>query len=54
MEWAQVVRDLDRVEEVEIEKDGKRLLLRTEAPGVAGKVFQAAGVALPPTVRDVA
>jgi transposase len=54
VEWAQVVRDLDRVEEVEIEKDGKRLLLRTEAPGVAGKVFQAAGVALPPTVRDVA
>ncbi len=53
VEWADVVRDLDRVEEVEIEKGGKRLLLRTEAVGVAGKVFQAVGVALPPAVRQV-
>ena len=54
VEWADVIRDLNRVEEVELEKDGKRLLLRTEAVGVAGKVFQAVGVALPPTVRQVA
>jgi Transposase DDE domain len=54
VEWAEIVRDLDRVEEVEVEKDGKRLLLRTEAVGVAGKVFQATGVALPPPVRHVA
>jgi hypothetical protein len=54
IEWADVVRDLDRLEEVEIEKEGKRFLLCTEAAGVAGKVFQAAGVALPPTVRQVA
>ncbi|MDX1645371.1 MAG: IS1634 family transposase [Thermoanaerobaculia bacterium] len=52
-EWTAVVRDLDRVEEVEVEKDGKRFLLRTDSPGVAGKVFQAAGVALPPTLREV-
>jgi hypothetical protein len=52
VEWADVVRDLDRVEEVELQKDGKRLLLRTEAVGVAGWVFQAAGVALPPTIRQ--
>lgn len=54
VEWADVVRDLDRVEEVEIDQGGKRVLLRTEAVGVAGKVFQAVGVALPPTVRQVA
>jgi hypothetical protein len=54
VEWADILRDLDRLEEVELEKDGKRLLLRTEAPGVTGKVFQAVGVALPPTVRQVA
>jgi hypothetical protein len=54
VEWADIIRDLDRLEEVELEKDGKRLLLRTEAPGVTGKVFQAVGVALPPTVRQVA
>jgi len=52
-EWSSIVRDLDRLEEVEIEKHDTRFLLRTEAPGVAGKVFQAAGVALPPTIRQV-
>lgn len=54
VEWDQVVRDLDRVEEIEIDKEGRRLLLRTEAVGVAGKAFQAVGVALPPTLRSVA
>jgi hypothetical protein len=54
VEWGQVLRDLDRLEEVELEKDGKRLLLRTDAVGVAGKVFQAVGVALPPTLGQVA
>jgi len=53
IEWADVVRDLERLEEIEIEKEGKRFLLRTEAAGVAGKIFQAAGVALPPTVRQI-
>ena len=52
-EWSDVIRDLDRLEEVEIEQDGKRFLLRTEALGVCGKVFQTAGVALPQTVRQL-
>jgi transposase len=52
LEWADVIRDLNRLQEVEIEQDGKRLLLRSEATGTCGKVFQAAGVALPPTVRQ--
>jgi hypothetical protein len=54
IEWADVTRDLDRLEEVEIGKDGKRFLLRSQTTGSAGKVFQAAGVALPQTVRQVA
>lgn len=53
VEWADVLRDLEQLEEVEVEHDGKRFLLRTEAKGVCGKVFQAAGVALPPTVRQL-
>ena len=53
-EWAKIVRDLERLEEVEVDKDGKRFLLRTETSGVAGKVVQAVGVALPPAVRQVA
>lgn len=54
LEWAQILRDLDRLEEVEIEKDGKRFCLRSQTIGTAGTVFQSVGVALPPTVRQVA
>ena len=53
-EWADVIGDLDRLEMVEVEQDGKRFLLRSEAQGTCGKVFQAVGVALPPTVQQVA
>jgi hypothetical protein len=38
---------------VEIEKDGKRFVLRSQTTGTAGKLFQAARVALPQTVRQV-
>jgi transposase len=50
-EWRSIVHDLDRLEEVEIEKHQTRFLLRTQATGITGKVFQAAGVALPATLR---
>ena len=53
LEWADVIQDLDRLQVVEVEQDGKRFLLRTEAQGTCGKVFQAVGVALPPTVQRV-
>jgi len=52
VEWADVIRDLDRVQDVEVGHNGKRFWLRTEASGCSAKVFQAAGVALPPTVRS--
>ena len=52
-EWADVIRDLDRLQMVEVEQDQKRFLLRSEAQGTCGKVFQAVGVALPPTVQQV-
>jgi len=54
LEWAQLLRDLDRLESVDIENDGKHFRLRTEATGVTGKVFQAVGVALPPTLQRIA
>lgn len=52
-EWADVVRDLERVQQVEVEHQGRRFLLRSQLPGTAGRVFQAAGVAVPPTVQQV-
>jgi hypothetical protein len=42
------------LQEIEAEQDGKRLILRTPVTGVAGKAFQAIGVALPPNIRDAA
>ena len=52
-EWADVIGDLDRLQMVEVGQDGKRFLLRSEVQGPCGKVFQAVGVALPPTVQQV-
>ena len=52
LEWDDVLRDLDNLVEMEVEIDGKRHVFRGQAPGVAGKVFQACGVALPPVLRS--
>ena len=52
-EWADVIRDLERVQYVEVEQGGKRYQLRSELQGTAGRVFQAVGVAVPPTVHEV-
>jgi hypothetical protein len=50
-EWAEVLRDLDRLQEVEVEQDHKRFVLRTPVTGCAGGLFQTLGVALPPNIR---
>src|SRR5271156_1270607 len=52
-EWADVIRDLDRVQHVEVEQGAKHYLLRSELEGTAGRVFQSAGVAIPPTVQEL-
>ena len=52
-EWGDIVRDLDRVEEITVEQGTKRFVLRAQAPGCAGGVFKAVGVALPPLVRQL-
>ena len=53
LEWAHVIADLEALEEVEVNHQGKRFLLRSETKGTCGKVFQAVRVALPPTVRQI-
>jgi hypothetical protein len=54
VEWADLIRDLDRLQEAAIEKDGKRITTRTQVAGQVGLVFQATGVALPPHQREQA
>ena len=51
-EWADVIEDLERLQVVEVEQDGKRFLLRSELRGTCGAVCRAAGVAVPPTVQQ--
>ena len=52
LEWADVIRDLDNLVEMEIAIGGKGYVIRGQTTGVTGKVFQACGVALPPTLRS--
>jgi hypothetical protein len=51
LEWADVIHDLAELIEMEVSVGGKGYVIRSETVGVAGKVAQAAGVALPPTLR---
>lgn len=46
-----MLRDLDRLQEVEVAHHSKRFILRTPTTGVAGKLFQAASITLPPNIR---
>jgi transposase len=52
LQWADIVQDLERLIETEIEQDGKRYLLRNPAPGCAGTVLKTLGIALPPLIRS--
>ena len=51
LEWADVIRDVDNLTEMEITIGGKGYVFRSDAKGTTGKVFQACGVALPSTLR---
>jgi hypothetical protein len=50
-EWNDIRHDLEAVAEVEVREGEDRYLLRTPLQGVVGKVLQAVGVAIPPSVR---
>ena len=53
-EWSDIKQDLKSFQEVTLDEDGKRLAIRTQSKGTCGKVFQAVGVAVPPTMREIA
>lgn len=52
-EWQDIKRDLKALQDVTIEDNGRRLVVRTACAGSCSKVFQAVGVALPPTIREI-
>ncbi len=52
-EWSDIKQDLEALQEVTIEENGKEFIVRTQCAGNCGKIFQAVGVALPPTIREL-
>jgi transposase len=51
LQWADIVRDLDNLVEMQLTVQGKGYVLRSETNGTVGKVAQACAIALPPTLR---
>ena len=51
-EWGRLLMDLDRLQDIAIEQDGKHFIVRTPVTGDVGRVFQAVGLALPPNTRE--
>ncbi|MEJ2375483.1 MAG: IS1634 family transposase [Pseudolabrys sp.] len=52
--WPEILADLDSLTETDVEQDGKRFLLRSAPRPAASLARRAAGVVLPPTVRQLA
>jgi transposase len=52
LEWADIVRGLRAIAEFDLAVSGKTFTVRTNAAGPAAKAITAAGVALPPVVRQ--
>jgi transposase len=52
-EWSHIKQDLQALQETHIEENGNRLAVRSKTQGVCGKLFQAVGVAMPPTIREI-
>jgi hypothetical protein len=48
-EWGALLRDLDRLQEIETEQEGKHFVLRTPVTGDVGRVFQRSALRCRPT-----
>jgi hypothetical protein len=51
-EWDRLIRDLDRLQSGDIDRNGRTITVRTPVTGDVGPVFRAAGVALPPNIAE--
>ena len=52
-EWAEVIRGLDNLQQVELLLQGSRFLLRSEIKGHASQAIRAAEVAMPPVLQEL-
>ena len=53
-EWAEIIRGLDNLQQVELKLQGSRFLLRSAITGHASQAVRAAEVALPPVLEEIA
>jgi len=53
-EWAEMLRDLERLQEITIDQDGQQVVLRTPTQGCTAAVFKAVGMALPRHIKNAA
>lgn len=51
-EWAEIKQDLEALQRVTIEENGRRLSIRSQSKGICGMIFRAVGVAMPPTIQE--
>ncbi|MCK4233602.1 IS1634 family transposase [candidate division WOR-3 bacterium] len=52
-EWADIKQDLKALQETIIKEKGRSLAIRSKCLGTCGKIFQAVGVAIPPTIHEI-
>jgi hypothetical protein len=53
VEWVDIRQDLKALQEVQLEEGDQHFAIRTGCIGNCGKIFQAVGIALPPTIRTL-
>lgn len=53
LEWGDVLRDLDRLQDIALEKDGRSWRIRTEATGAVPPLMKALRIALPPRAKAI-
>jgi transposase len=52
-EWNDIKQDLEAIQEIRLNENGQSIAIRTQCQGISGKVFQAVGIALPPTIKKL-
>jgi len=52
LEWKDMLRDLEKLQEVEVDLGAQRFFLRTELRGNCVDILRAVGMRVPPAVRQ--
>lgn len=52
LEWNDIMRDLNELQEIRTVFNGKPFILRSQLKGDAHKALQTVAVAVPPTIRE--